>query len=284
MRKLTNSRYRCVATIAGSDPSAGAGIQADLRTINATGAYAVTIITALTAQNTRAIQAIQSVDADFVLQQCLTVLNDIEIDSVKIGMVCSVEVIDVLVEVLQLFSPKMVIVDPVFQSSEGTIFLTDTVLTHYKTHLLPCATLITPNIPEAQQLLACEIHSTKQMEEAASRLSQQYSSAILLKGGHLPDNPSASDVLYDYLHARAHWFHAPWVNTPNTHGTGCTYSSAIASYLAQDYSLIDAIQLAKDFLTQALLAGKECRLGAGNGPCLNKVVYPQEIPPPADNK
>ena len=256
--------YPCILAIAGSDCSGGAGIQADLKVISATGCYAATVITVITAQNTRKVLALQELSADLVSQQLLAVFSDLDVQAVKIGMLYSKAIIDAVVAGLVKYQPKNVILDPVMLAKSGCELL-DPEVCEYLSSLFPLITLLTPNLPEAEKILHRSIDNPKDMETAAQDLGNTFNINVLIKGGHL-QTKQASDLLYLYKLAEFHWFHAQRIVTPNTHGTGCTLSAAIASYLAQGYSLIEAITKAKNYLTKAIAAGKNLKLGHGHGP------------------
>lgn len=252
-----------VLTIAGSDSSGGAGIQADIKTMTVNGVYAMSVITALTAQNTLGVTGIYEVSAEFVKKQLDAVYTDIRPDSVKIGMVSSSELIEVIAERLFFYGAENIVVDPVMVSTSGSTLLKSDAVKTLKKRLLPIATLITPNIPEAQVLWGEEIDRKEKMIKAAKSISELFGTAVLLKGGHSVND--AHDLLYrdgDYK-----WFEGKRIENPNTHGTGCTLSSAIASNLAKGFSLDDAVQRAKEFLTGALTA--QLNLGKGSGPLMH---------------
>ncbi len=257
--------YPTVLTIAGSDSSGGAGIQADIKSISATGAYAATVISALTAQNTLGVQAIREVPTSFVEQQLHSVFTDLRIHAVKIGMLGNPRMIQCIAKVLQIYSIKNIVVDPVMVSTQGNILLKKSSIRTLSQCLLPLAFVITPNVPEAEKLLGKPIQSKKDMEYAAVSLANTYQTSVLVKGGHC-QGPMAIDIFYDFAQGACHRLVAPWVNTLNTHGTGCTLSAAIASYLAQGKNLLSAIQEAKRYLTEALVSGKNFQLGRGCGP------------------
>lgn len=260
-----NKLYRCVATIAGSDPSSGAGIQADIKTISALGCYAISIITALTAQNTQGVQAIQEIPPGFVQQQMDSVFTDINIASVKIGMLHNPKIIDAVVAGLQKYQPTYIVLDPVMVSKNGSLLLQENTISVLKEKLFPLVTLITPNLVEAEKLLGESITTPTDMEQAAKKLGEQFNINVLVKGGHLVSNQS-SDVLYLKSEQHCEWLHANRIDTQQTHGTGCTLSSAIASFLALGCSLQNAVLNAKQYLTKAIEAGSEFRLGHGAGP------------------
>ena len=255
----------CVVTIAGTDPSGGAGIQADIKTISATGSYAASIITALVAQNTCGVQAIQDVSPAFIQQQIDSVFSDLDIQAVKIGMLHNEHVIEVVAAAMQTLKPKHIVFDPVMVAKNGCALIDPNTIDFLKQRLLPFVTVLTPNIPEAETLLGELITTFAQMEHAAETLGERYQVDVLIKGGHLRSEKS-SDVLYSHLHGNHDWFHAERIDTINTHGTGCTLSSAIASYLALNYTLYDAVGAAKHYLTQAIQSGSHFRIGHGQGP------------------
>ena len=249
-----------VLTIAGSDCSGGAGIQADIKTITAHKMYAMSAITALTAQNTTGVYGIEEVTPEFVGQQIDCIFNDIRPDAVKIGMVSSSKIIEVIVEKLIQYKPENIVIDPVMVSTSGCKLLSDDAMNTLITKLIPLATVITPNIPEAEVLCGFSIENEYDMIEAAKKISKILKGAVLVKGGHLVND--AIDLLYE--NGNIHWFRSERINNPNTHGTGCTLSSAIACNLADGKSLSVSIENAKVYLTGALKAG--LNLGQGSGP------------------
>lgn len=255
----------CVVTIAGSDSSGGAGIQADIKTISATGCYAASVITALTAQNTQGVQAVEAVSPAFISQQIESVFSDLNVAAVKIGMLHNEEVIAVVAAALEKFKPKHVVLDPVMVAKHGCELLDLTTIDFLKRTLFSRVTLITPNLFEAEKILAEKISTPREMEKGAVKLGADFQVDVLIKGGHLPGD-KVSDVLYSHQQKTTHWFHGERIRTLNTHGTGCTLSSAIASYLAQDYSLIDAISMAKQYLAEAIQSGSYLHIGQGYGP------------------
>jgi hydroxymethylpyrimidine/phosphomethylpyrimidine kinase len=257
MRKLP-----IILSIAGTDPSGGAGIHADLKTISATGGYAAAVVTALVAQNTCGVQAIHEIPATFVTKQLESVFNDLDINAVKIGMLHDIAIMECIVDILKKYRPQHVILDPVMVAKNGCNLLNPSSIDYLKKHVLPQATLITPNIPEAEQLLGQDITD---LEIAAKSLAAQWNINVLLKGGHQQTKQS-SDVLYTPINNQITWFHADRIITKNTHGTGCTLSSAIASYIAQGNTLPQAISMAKNYLTAAILSGSKQQIGHGCGP------------------
>lgn len=247
-------------TIAGSDCSGGAGIQADLKTMSFHGVYAMSAITALTAQNTTGIRDIFEVSPEFLKSQIDAVFEDIEPDAVKIGMVSSSQLIQVIAERLKYYHGKNIVVDPVMVATSGSSLIQTDAVSALIRELLPIAAVVTPNIPEAEILSGKQIESQKDMELVAKKISQDFSCPVLLKGGHSIQD--ANDLLYadnQFL-----WFHGKRINNPNTHGTGCTLSSAIASNLAKGCSLPQAVQNAKEYISGALAAMLD--LGKGSGP------------------
>ncbi len=255
----------CVLTIAGSDSSGGAGIQADIKTISAMGCYAASVITALTAQNTLGVQAIQQVPADFIDEQLQSVFNDLNIQAVKIGMLHHEKNILVVSSVLQNFKPEYVVLDPVMLSKNGCELIDTAIIPLLEEKIFPFVTLITPNLPEAEFLLGIKINTALEQASAAKILGDRFKVNVLIKGGHL-DGEQSSDVLYLFENNFYQWFHAERIHSHNTHGTGCTLSSAIASNLAKGSLLIDAIDSAKKYLTQAIQSGSTQKIGHGCGP------------------
>lgn len=247
-------------TIAGSDSSGGAGIQADIKTMQANGVYAMSAITALTAQNTTGVTGIMEVSPEFLEKQLDAVITDIRPDAVKIGMMSSEELIKMISKKLKEYHLENIVVDPVMVATSGSRLISETAIDTLKTQLLPMATVITPNIPEAEVLAEMEIRSEDDMVEAAKKIHEMYHCAVLCKGGHSLND--ANDLLYQ--DGKATWFHGKRINNPNTHGTGCTLSSAIASNLAKGYSLEESIHCAKEYISGALEAMLD--LGKGSGP------------------
>ncbi len=249
-----------VLTIAGSDSSGGAGIQADIKTITVHKMYAMSVITALTAQNTTGVYAILNATPEFVGRQADCVFTDIYPDAVKIGMVPSGPIIDVIAGKLKQYDAKNIVIDPVMVSTSGCRLISDAAMESLMTKLLPLGTVITPNIPEMEVLCGFEVKDEEGMVRAAEKLAVRFNVAILVKGGHL--NSDAADLLYE--NGKIYWYRSERVNNPNTHGTGCTLSSAIACNLADGKSLNESIQNAKDYLSGALKAMLD--LGKGSGP------------------
>jgi len=247
-------------SIAGSDSSGGAGIQADLKTMTLNGVFAMSAITALTAQNTTGVRSIEEVSPSFLKDQIDAVFEDIYPDAVKIGMVASSELIMTIAERLKYYNAKNIVADPVMVATSGSALLkTDAVETLAK-EIFPIAAIITPNIPEAEILSSMKIENEKDMIEAAKKIENEYGCAVLIKGGHSIND--ANDILCKKGEIKT--FTGKRIDNPNTHGTGCTLSSAIASNLAKGYSIEDSIQKAKDYISGALSAGLD--LGKGSGP------------------
>jgi len=256
---------KCVLAIAGSDSSGGAGIQADIKAISATGSYSASVITALTAQNTQGVQGIHAIPHEFVEQQIQSVCEDMSIDAIKIGMLFNENIMQSVAHELKKYNIQHIVLDPVMIAKSGHALFDATCIDFLKEKMFPYVTLITPNIPEAEKLLNIKISHPDQQALAAKQLGDQYQINVLVKGGHLPGNTS-SDVLYQPNSSTYSWFHAERIYSNNTHGTGCSLSSAIASYLAQNYKLSEAIEQAKNYLTQAMLASCAWKLGKGVGP------------------
>lgn len=247
-------------TIAGSDPSGGAGIQADIKTMSANGVYAMSAITALTAQNTTGVYGILESTPAFLASQLDCVFTDIYPDAVKTGMVSSTALIQVIADKLRQYGAKNIVVDPVMVSTSGSRLISEEAVDALKALLLPLATLLTPNIPEAEVLSGLSVQNAGDMERAAQTISVKYGCAVLCKGGHQIHD--ADDLLWQS--GAGTWFRGRRIDNPNTHGTGCTLSSAIASNLAKGYSLEAAVARAKDYISGALAAMLD--LGAGRGP------------------
>lgn len=247
-------------TIAGSDTSGGAGIQADLKTMTMNGVFAMSALTALTAQNTVGVQGIFEVTPEFLGMQIDSVFTDIRPDAVKIGMVASAELISVIAEKLTAYQAENIVVDPVMVATSGAKLISDDAVSALKEKLLPLAAVVTPNIPEAEVLSGMKIESPEDMVTAAEKISKEYYCAVLCKGGHSMND--ANDLLYH--DGTYQWFNGKRIDNPNTHGTGCTLSSAIAANLAKGNDLETAVERAKEYISGALAAMLD--LGAGSGP------------------
>lgn len=257
---LITNDIKTVLTIAGSDSSGGAGIQADLKTMGALNCYGMSAITALTAQNTTGVYGISDVTPSFLENQIDCVFNDIYPNSVKIGMVGSIPIIKSIVSKLKEHNAKNIVVDPVMVATSGAKLMDDNCIDVLLNELIPLATVITPNIPEATIIANMEIKSKEDMITAAKKIARNYNGYILIKGGHFDDN--ADDLIY--FDNEATWLSANKICNPNTHGTGCTLSSAIACFLAKGYSPVESIALAKEYVYQAINNG--LNLGKGRGP------------------
>ncbi|MDD6703305.1 MAG: bifunctional hydroxymethylpyrimidine kinase/phosphomethylpyrimidine kinase [Clostridiaceae bacterium] len=247
-------------SIAGSDSCGGAGIQADIKTMTLNGVYAMSAITALTAQNTTGVRSIQDSSPEFLKDQIDAVFEDIFPDAVKIGMVSSAELIKVIAERLTFYKAKNIVVDPVMVATSGASLIRTEAVSALEKELIPIAYLVTPNIPEAEMLTGNKIVTRDDMQKSAKQIAEAYGCNVLLKGGHSVND--ASDLLYS--DGQAQWLEGKKINNPNTHGTGCTLSSAIASNLAKGYSLAYSVRRAKEFISGALSAMLD--LGQGSGP------------------
>lgn len=254
-----------VLTIAGSDSSGGAGIQADIKTISALGSYAASVITSVTAQNTLGVQGVHPIPTDMVRQQIESVMDDLHPEALKIGMVCDKDITHTIAECLRKYRPKWVVYDPVMVSTSGHKLMTDETIDIIRQELIPQATLITPNLHEAQILLGNLLKDEDEMKKAAEVLSKTYRCSVLIKGGHL-ESGEMCDILYDATEEKCFRYHTPKIESNNLHGTGCTLSSAIATNLSQGHSLKESIALAKDYVTKAIDASKNMHIGNGHGP------------------
>lgn len=251
---------KTVLTIAGSDSSGGAGIQADLKTIAAHGIYGMSAITALTAQNTTGVKSILESTPEFLEDQLDMIFEDIFPDAVKIGMVSSSALIEVIAKKLKQYQPKFIVLDPVMVATSGSSLTQDSAVIAMTEKLFPLATVITPNIPESETLVGYSIQNKEDMEKAAKEISEKYHvNAVLIKGGHAIED--ADDYLYD---GKGQWILGKRIENDNTHGTGCTLSSAIASSLALENDLLTSVKNAKEYISGALADGMN--LGKGSGP------------------
>jgi len=254
---------RTALTIAGSDSCGGAGIQADIKTMTANGVYAMSAVTALTAQNTTGVIGIMESSPEFLKAQLDEIFTDIRPDAVKTGMVASIGLIEVIAERLKFYAADNIVVDPVMVATSGAKLISDDAVESLKEKLLPIASVITPNIPESEVLSGMKISSEEDMEKSARMISELYGCAVLCKGGHSLSD--ANDFLF--VNGKGEWFHGRRIDNHNTHGTGCTLSSAIASNLAKGYGMNEAVGRAKEYLSGALEAGLD--LGKGSGPLLH---------------
>ncbi len=265
MTKQEPKTYRRVLTIAGSDSGGGAGIQADLKTFSAIGCYGMSVITALTAQNTIGVTSIHAVPGVFVQQQMEAVFSDIGTDAVKIGMLFSVELIEAVATQLKKHGIGNIVLDPVMVAQSGDKLLQDDAVEAIKTHLMPMADVVTPNLPEAAVLLNRKIRNAEDLIAAARDLAQFGGKSILIKGGHL-ENQQSTDWLYLVGEDRLVVLKGDFIRTRNNHGTGCTLSSAIAAHLAKGLKIEAAVRAAKVYIGEAIRAGAGYKLGAGHGP------------------
>lgn len=248
-------------TIAGSDSCGGAGIQADIKTMTAHGVYAMSAITALTAQNTTGVTGIMEVTPEFLAEQLDSIFTDIRPDAIKTGMVASCGLIKVIAEKLVQYKAKNIVVDPVMVATSGAKLISDEAIGTLKSELLPLSTVITPNIPETEVLSGMSVKTKEDMVAAAEYICKTYGCAVLCKGGHSLNDANDLLVMKDGTHK---WFQGKRIDNPNTHGTGCTLSSAIASNLAKGYELDLAVEYAKNYISGAL--GAMLDLGKGSGP------------------
>ena len=247
-------------TIAGSDSSGGAGIQADLKTFAAQGCYGASVITSVVAENTSRVISVYNLPVSEIESQIDAVFEDIEIDAVKLGMLPSAEIIEAVAKKLCQYSPAHIVCDPVLTATSGDALSDSSTVEAFQKFIFPIADLVTPNIPEAEIIAKTEIHDVEDMKKAAEIIAEMGAKAVLVKGGHLEG--SAHDILFD--NEEFHSFETGRVNSQNTHGTGCTLSSAITANLAHDYELRDAVKLAKDYVTKALR--RSFAVGKGHSP------------------
>jgi hydroxymethylpyrimidine/phosphomethylpyrimidine kinase len=254
-----------VLTIAGSDSGGGAGIQADIKAMSATGSYACSVITAITAQNTLGVSAIFPIPLEHIEKQLDAVFSDLNVIAVKVGMLADCDTIKLVAAKLKQYSPKFLVVDPVMVATSGDLLLKMTSINTLKSELLPLADLITPNLPEAAALTGSLVPTDEaSMSLMVDKLRQLKMKTVLLKGGHLEEDENSTDFLI--FNDRLEVLTSPRIQTRNTHGTGCTLSSAIASYLAQGNDLLQAVQLGKKYITQAIEHADELQIGRGHGP------------------
>ncbi|WP_459190261.1 bifunctional hydroxymethylpyrimidine kinase/phosphomethylpyrimidine kinase [Parabacteroides sp. APC149_11_2_Y6] len=271
MSKQTTFRYPVALTIAGSDSGGGAGIQADIKTFSALGVYGTSAITSITAQNTQGVRGIQAIIPEILEGQIHAVFEDIIVDAVKIGMLHNKEAAQVVISAIDTFKPAKIVLDPVMISTSGSKLLEDDTIDIITRELFKRVTLVTPNIDEAAFLSGMTIRNEEEMETAAYRLMEMGCNALLMKGGHLGKEEMA-DILYIKDQAPIR-FAVPAIDTFNSHGTGCTLSSAIAAYLALGKDLQEAVRMAKQYITTALSEGANVKTGHGHGP-LNHFFAP----------
>jgi hydroxymethylpyrimidine/phosphomethylpyrimidine kinase len=268
-------RYHRVLTIAGSDSGGGAGIQADIKTISAMGCYAASAITAITVQNTVGVRAVHPIPINILEGQIDVVLSDIGADAVKIGMLHSAEVVSLVADKIEQYEIKHVVLDPVMVSTSGFKLVEEDAVDVIKKRLLPLARVITPNIPEAEILAGCKIIGEQDFDKMARKLSANNGVSVLLKAGHL-DGDFLVDYFYNAENDTMVLLPSKRVWTPNTHGTGCTLSSAFAASLARGEELTVAAKSAKRFIEQAIISGAEYEIGTGYGP-VNHFFNPLKI-------
>ncbi|WP_154124123.1 bifunctional hydroxymethylpyrimidine kinase/phosphomethylpyrimidine kinase [Grimontia hollisae] len=254
-----------VLTIAGSDSGGGAGIQADIKAISATGGYACSVITAITAQNTRGVSAIFPIPIEHVAHQLDAVFSDLDVVAVKVGMLADADIIRVVAEKIRQYRPRYLVVDPVMVATSGDLLLAQDAISTLKSDLLPLASVVTPNLPEGAALTGSAIpQNTAEMAEMVAGLRTLGAASVLLKGGHLEDDEKSTDLLIQQTHVEH--FSARRISTNNTHGTGCTLSSALASYLAQGHDLYSAVRSAKAYISEAIAHADKLNVGKGHGP------------------
>lgn len=261
--KNKQKEYKRALSIAGFDGSGGAGIQADLKTFSALGCYGMTVLTALPVQNTQGVISIYDVAVQCIKEQMEALFEDIGVDVVKIGMLHRPEIIEVVYSFLKSRLPLTIVVDPVMVAKSGDRLLLEEAVLAIKELILPITTVLTPNIPEAEDLLRKKIISKLDMEHAAKELSSMGPRAVVVKGGHRNGDLSEDCLWYDESY---YWYKSERINTNNTHGTGCTFSAAIASFLGHGYEIPEAVGKAKEYLTGALKSGADYKIGRGNGP------------------
>jgi hydroxymethylpyrimidine/phosphomethylpyrimidine kinase len=260
-----SKKYHKVITIAGSDSGGGAGIQADIKTFAALGCYGMSVITALTAQNTRGVNAVHATPVAFVRAQLEALFEDIGTEAVKIGMLHSGEMVQIVAEQLIKHQAKNIVLDPVMTAQSGDDLSSLEAFDAMKEHLFPLVTVLTPNLPEAGLFLNREINNLEDMHQAARDLAQIGTRNVLIKGGHLTGHNS-TDILYIGQEDRSVVLQGDRIETRNNHGTGCTLSSAVASFLAKGFTLEEASRSAKEYLTGSIRAGAEYEIGQGSGP------------------
>lgn len=263
--------YKIVLSIAGSDCSGGAGIQADLKTISACGCYGASVITALTAQNTCGVDGVSVVDHSFIAQQIESVAVDLKVDAVKLGMLPTAEAVEEVAKAIERFGFKNIVLDPVMISTSGHRLISEEAIEAIKSRLFPLADVITPNIPETEFITGLKIESEDDFKACADAVMGMGARSLLVKAGHMN-----SDRLNDYLFessGRVSSYSYDKINTKNTHGTGCTLSSAIASHLALGLPIVDAVATAEEYIHEAIAAGAEYSIGGGFGPVCHFYKY-----------
>lgn len=260
-----------ILSIAGSDSSGGAGIQADLKTITCLGEYGMTVITALTAQNTMGVESVETVSVQMVRSQMDAVFCDIRPDAVKLGMISTPDIMGAVCDKLVEYKAENIVVDPVMVATSGSTLMEDRTVQTLKQRLIPIADIITPNISEAEVLSGIKINARADMQKAAEKIAVYYQGTILIKGGHLSED--AEDLLYQG--GKTVWFSGKRLGNPNTHGTGCTLSSAIATFLAKGFCMEDSVERAKNYVAGAVAAGLD--MGNGRGPLWHNYILEKEL-------
>lgn len=268
-------KYQRVLTIAGSDSGGGAGIQADIKSISANGCYAASAITAITAQNTVEVSAVQGLPIPLIEKQIEAVLSDIGADSIKIGMLHSGEVVRAVARMLKKYHCTNIVLDPVMVAKSGDKLIEDEAIEVLKTVLMPMARVITPNIPEAEILLEEPIKHQEEMSAAAERLGKKYKVSVLLKAGHMTEE-TLTDIFYNHETNTTVTFTSKRIHTRNIHGTGCTLSSAFAAQLAKGLELTNAARTALNYINEAIIAGAEYEIGHGHGPAYHFYMLNKE--------
>ena len=262
---MKNNQFDKALSIAGFDGSGGAGIQADLKTFSALGCYATTVLTALPVQNTVGVRSIYDLPSLCVEEQLTAILDDMSMNATKIGMLHRQEIIEAVAKILQRYHVTNIVLDPVMLAKSGDALLLPSAVEALKKQLFPMTTVLTPNLLEASALLGYEIRTKSQMEKAAMELLEMGSQAVVVKGGHLDGNCDDCLCLKN-PDIEFHWLSNNRIQTRNTHGTGCTFSAAIAAFLAKGAPIVEAVHKAKHYLTQAIEAGAHIKTGLGNGP------------------
>src|SRR5262245_26155546 len=260
---MKNPFYNAL-TIAGFDGSGGAGLQADLKVFSALGCYGTTVLTALPVQNTMGVRSIYNISVECIEEQLKAILDDIPIHAVKIGMLHREEIIETVARLLRQYQVTPIVLDPVMVAKSGDKLLLPSAIAAMKTELFPLATVMTPNLPEASEILGRDIQTKADMEQAAKELVKMGPKGVIVKGGHLEGN--CDDCLCMKNSKDIHWFSHPKIPTQNTHGTGCTFSAAIAAFLAQGLEVLPSVEKAKQYLTKSIEAGSKMKIGQGKGP------------------
>lgn len=280
---MENNRFYTVLTIAGFDGSGGAGIQADLKTFSALGCYGMTALTALPVQNTVGVRSIYEIATLCVEEQIRAIFDDIHVDAVKIGMLHNQSIIESVAKILCHYKAINIVLDPVMVAKSGDRLLLPNAINTMKEYLFPITTVLTPNILEASELLGREIRTQVEIEKAALELIEMGSQSVVIKGGHLSGDCNDCLALKS-LKSDMHWLYNQRIHTRNTHGTGCTFSAAIASFLAKGFNVLDSVTQAKRYLTKSIEAGANIKLGRGNGPVHHFHHLWDHLPQPMDQE